>query len=171
MKTYGGVDIFLTSVLVGSEWSASYPSHFTPRERVSGTHWTGGWVGPRTSLDNVEKIEALPLPGLEPCAHYRMCWSILQCLWNIHWVLFMSILKCDFGLYILAIYVVNLFILRFIWKKEKFSFVYMHVKAEDWLETFVLKMFISCRKFTWSFLCCQAEEEDEDDDLPRKDEL
>jgi len=26
------------------EWSASHPSYFTPRERVPGTHWTGGWV-------------------------------------------------------------------------------------------------------------------------------
>jgi hypothetical protein len=35
MKAYGGVDvqihIFLTAALVGGEWSASCPSHFTPR--------------------------------------------------------------------------------------------------------------------------------------------
>jgi hypothetical protein len=34
MKTYGGVDvhihIFLTSALVGGEWSASRPCRFTP---------------------------------------------------------------------------------------------------------------------------------------------
>jgi hypothetical protein len=28
--------------LVGGEWSASLPSHFTPRERAPGTHWIGG---------------------------------------------------------------------------------------------------------------------------------
>jgi hypothetical protein len=53
MKTYGGVDvyihIFLT--LVGGEWSASCPSRFTRC-----THWIGVWVGPRTRLDDVEKI-------------------------------------------------------------------------------------------------------------------
>jgi hypothetical protein len=42
MKLYGGVDveieIFLTSALVGSEWSASRPSRFIPQERTSSTH-------------------------------------------------------------------------------------------------------------------------------------
>jgi hypothetical protein len=28
---------------------------FTPGQRASGTHWIGGWVGPRASLDDVEK--------------------------------------------------------------------------------------------------------------------
>jgi len=33
------------------EWSASRPVRFTPRERAAGTHWIGGWVGPRACLD------------------------------------------------------------------------------------------------------------------------
>jgi hypothetical protein len=37
----------LTSAPDGSEWSASHPGHFTPKERVPGIHWIGGWVGPR----------------------------------------------------------------------------------------------------------------------------
>jgi hypothetical protein len=37
---------FLTSALDGGEWSASRLGLFTPRERDSGTHWIGGWVGP-----------------------------------------------------------------------------------------------------------------------------
>jgi hypothetical protein len=36
MKTYGGV--FLTSALVGGEWSASRLGRFTPREKALGTH-------------------------------------------------------------------------------------------------------------------------------------
>jgi hypothetical protein len=64
MKAYGGVNvkihIFLTSALVGCEWSASRPSRFTPD-----THWIGGWVNPRAGLNDVEKRKFLTLPGLE----------------------------------------------------------------------------------------------------------
>jgi hypothetical protein len=59
MKTYGGVEVelhpFLTLALDGGAWSASGPGYFTPTERVSDTHWIGGWVYPRASLDAVEK--------------------------------------------------------------------------------------------------------------------
>jgi hypothetical protein len=41
---------FSTSELYGGEWSDSCLGRFTP-----GTHWMGGWVGPRTGLDVVEK--------------------------------------------------------------------------------------------------------------------
>jgi hypothetical protein len=41
----------LTSALDGGEWSASRPGRFTPTERAPGTHWIGGWVGPRAILD------------------------------------------------------------------------------------------------------------------------
>jgi hypothetical protein len=50
MKAYVGVDvsihIFLTSALVGGEWSASRPCRFNPEEGAPGTHWIGGWVDP-----------------------------------------------------------------------------------------------------------------------------
>jgi hypothetical protein len=69
MKAYGGIDvyihIFLTLVLVGGEWSASRLGHFTPGERTPGIHWTGGLVGPRAGLDDVEKRKFLTLSGLE----------------------------------------------------------------------------------------------------------
>jgi hypothetical protein len=45
----------LTSALDGGEWSASRPGRFTPKERASGTHGIGGWVGPRAVLDAVVK--------------------------------------------------------------------------------------------------------------------
>jgi hypothetical protein len=38
---------------------------FTPQGRAPGIHWIGGWVGPRTGLDDVEKRKFLPLPELE----------------------------------------------------------------------------------------------------------
>jgi hypothetical protein len=59
MKAYGGVGVYihivLTSALVGGEWSASRPGRFTPGEKAPGTHWKGGWVAPRASLDDMEK--------------------------------------------------------------------------------------------------------------------
>jgi hypothetical protein len=70
MKTYGGSGCiapqFLTSALDGGEWSASRPGRFTPGERAHGTHWIGGWVGPRAGLDAAEKIKFSPQPGFEP---------------------------------------------------------------------------------------------------------
>jgi hypothetical protein len=56
----------MTSALDGDEESASRPGRFTPRERVRGSHWIGGWMGPRAVLDAVvkRKIPSL-LPGIE----------------------------------------------------------------------------------------------------------
>jgi hypothetical protein len=68
MKAYLGVEVylhtFLTSALDRSEWPASRPGHFTPRERVPGTHWIGGWVGPRAVLEAVVKRK-IPSPRRE----------------------------------------------------------------------------------------------------------
>jgi hypothetical protein len=64
MKAYGVVDvqihIFLTSALVGGEWSDLRPGRF-----IAGTRWIRGWVDPRASLDNVEKRQFFTLQGLE----------------------------------------------------------------------------------------------------------
>jgi hypothetical protein len=65
------IHIFLTSALVGGEWSASRPGRFTPAERAPVTHGVGGWVDPRAGLDDVEKRKFLTLPELEiqPLCH------------------------------------------------------------------------------------------------------
>jgi hypothetical protein len=58
MKAYwgsGGIAPRIRLALNGGEWSASRPGRFTPRERVPGTHWIGGWVDPRAVLDAVVK--------------------------------------------------------------------------------------------------------------------
>jgi hypothetical protein len=59
MKAYGGVQVqirvALTLVLVGGERSTSRLRCLTPGERAPGTHWIGGWVGPRAGLDDMEK--------------------------------------------------------------------------------------------------------------------
>jgi hypothetical protein len=61
---YGGMDVqthvFLTSALVGGEWSALRPISFTPD-----THWLGGWLGPQVHLDNMEKWKFMTLPELK----------------------------------------------------------------------------------------------------------
>jgi hypothetical protein len=69
MKAHGTViQIFLTSALGGGELSASRPCRFTPGERTLGTHWIGGYVGPRVGLDRLDDMENrkfLTVPGLE----------------------------------------------------------------------------------------------------------
>jgi hypothetical protein len=44
-----------TSALDGDKWSALHSGRFPRRERASGRHWIGGWVGPSASLDAVVK--------------------------------------------------------------------------------------------------------------------
>jgi hypothetical protein len=44
--------VSLTSALDGSGWSTPRPRRFTPRERP-GTHFTGGWVGPRAGVRKI----------------------------------------------------------------------------------------------------------------------
>jgi hypothetical protein len=64
MNTYGGADvhvyihIFLTSALVGGEWSASRPGHFTSRNNAPSTQWIGGCVDPRASYGGVNIFNA-----------------------------------------------------------------------------------------------------------------
>jgi hypothetical protein len=58
MNMYEELDIqalAFSTVIVGGECSASSPGRFTPEERVTGTHWIGGWLGPRAGLDETEK--------------------------------------------------------------------------------------------------------------------
>jgi hypothetical protein len=56
--------VLLTSEVERGEWSALHPGHFTPRERAPSTHWIGAWVGPRASMDAVERWK-IPSPHWE----------------------------------------------------------------------------------------------------------
>jgi hypothetical protein len=57
MKTYGGVEAFLTSAPDGYEWSASCGSRFEAKERYPGTNRLGIWACSRTILDAVDKTQ------------------------------------------------------------------------------------------------------------------
>jgi hypothetical protein len=55
------------------------PAALPRGEKTFGTHWVGGWVGPRTGPHDVEKRTISPLPGLElrpigrPASRYSDC--------------------------------------------------------------------------------------------------
>jgi hypothetical protein len=69
MKTYGGRDvqihIFLTSALVGGQWSASCPGRFMLRERTPRYPLDRRLGGPQAGLDDIEKLKFLALLGLK----------------------------------------------------------------------------------------------------------
>jgi hypothetical protein len=87
MKVYGGVDVFLTSELTGGEWATSRSDRFTLEEKAPGTHWVGGWVGSRTSLDDVEKRKILPLLELQLRTLGRPARILFI---SRHWYMFLS---------------------------------------------------------------------------------
>jgi hypothetical protein len=74
----------LTSALDRGEWSASRPGRFIPRERVPGTHWIGGSVGPRAVLDAAVKRKITSsrrksnprTPIVQPVAQCYTDWAI-----------------------------------------------------------------------------------------------
>jgi hypothetical protein len=60
------------------EGSASRSGRSLPRDRL-GTHGTGGWVGPRASLDRCGKFH--PQPGFDP----RTVQPVAQSLYRLSW--------------------------------------------------------------------------------------
>jgi len=64
----GGVEVhlysFMTSALDGGGWYSSLPGRLYPRKKT-GTHCTGGWVGPRAGLERCGKSRSqrYSIPG------------------------------------------------------------------------------------------------------------
>jgi hypothetical protein len=57
---------------------------FMPWHLYPGIHWIGGWVGPRTSMNDVKRKKILPLLWLKLCllscpAHIIL---LISCIWN-----------------------------------------------------------------------------------------
>jgi hypothetical protein len=69
----GGVDVYihvsLISPIVGGEQSTSCPVRSTPGAKASGSNSTGGWVGPRAGLDDMEKRNVLKLRDSNSMKH------------------------------------------------------------------------------------------------------
>jgi hypothetical protein len=71
-STWGGEEEKLLLILkLGTKWmwvvSITPRPRFTPGERTPGTHWIGGWVGPRAGLDaGVRRKILCPCRGLNP---------------------------------------------------------------------------------------------------------
>jgi hypothetical protein len=80
----------LTLALDGGKWSASCPSHFTPRKRAPGTHRIRSCVGPRAILDMVVKRK-IPGPYQESNPTTPIIQPIAQCYTN--WAITALILK------------------------------------------------------------------------------
>jgi hypothetical protein len=63
MKAYGEMDakinVFITSELIGSESLASCPCRFNRKKKALGTHWVGGWVGPKTGPGRYQGVKIL----------------------------------------------------------------------------------------------------------------
>jgi len=49
--------VLWTSALGWSDWSASRPDRFIRREKAPGTHWIGGWVGPRAASAGIRTTD------------------------------------------------------------------------------------------------------------------
>jgi hypothetical protein len=69
----------LTSALGGGDWSASHPGRFTLSERAPGTHWIGGWVGPRVGLDAVVKRKLGGYNIMEIWKHVTIVFFYIKC--------------------------------------------------------------------------------------------
>jgi hypothetical protein len=60
METWGGVTDSVVPDF-GNSWGlVSRPGRFIPPKSAPGIYWTGGWVGPSTGLDDVEKRKPFP---------------------------------------------------------------------------------------------------------------
>jgi hypothetical protein len=85
---------FLTLALDGDEWSVSWPSHALPLGKgPPGTHWIGGWVGPRAGLDTEAGRKVLcPCRGSNP--------SCLVRSQTLYWMSYSSSYLSTFSMYI-----------------------------------------------------------------------
>jgi hypothetical protein len=72
------------------------PAAFLSGERATGTHWIGGWVGPRVGLDAVEKRKIVHYresnPGSSSLSLYRLSYTI-----NLKRIIYHMLTYSDLG--------------------------------------------------------------------------
>jgi len=88
------------------EWLTSCPDHLITRERVSGTHWAGGWVGPRADLDILEKRK-IPCPWPESSPN---CWAhgVATILTTLSWLPWWDWIVQSVGFWIVVLCIVQM---------------------------------------------------------------
>jgi hypothetical protein len=123
------IRIFLNSAIIGVEWSGSRPGRFILGERSIYTHWIGGWVVPRTSLEDEAKRKVLSLPGLELLSLDRLTHS--QSLYRLHYpISYMRVFQSGVSISLLflpTVYGFPLIILRKIKENEMFAHMTTHL--------------------------------------------
>jgi hypothetical protein len=60
MKEYGGVDVYIDVFLTLAQVGVL---SFKPRRNSPDANCIGGWMGPRSGMDDVERRKILPLTG------------------------------------------------------------------------------------------------------------
>jgi hypothetical protein len=88
MEALEGEEVYLLLIHdLGTKWawlvSVTPLTCFTPGERTPGTHWTGGWVGPRAGLDTEARRRILCpcrgsnlyLPVVQFVARHYTAWA------------------------------------------------------------------------------------------------
>jgi hypothetical protein len=86
---FGVCEIFLSQGK-RDEWSASRSGRFTPTERAPGTHWIGGWVGPRAILETAV-TRKIPSPRRKsnprtPIVHPRRLYRVERYVGREWWI-------------------------------------------------------------------------------------
>jgi hypothetical protein len=85
MKTYGEAMYRSRNLDLGTSWSdqAHVPVALSATKFPPCAHWIGGWVGPRTGMDDVERTEKSTLPGFELRSLGRSVRSRIYTHWAI----------------------------------------------------------------------------------------
>jgi hypothetical protein len=85
-RCLAGTGVQLHSLLISAlgwdKWWASRFDRFNFSERITGNHWTGGWVDARACLPHLEKRKSLTLEGIEPRSVHPTAYSLCNSVYD-----------------------------------------------------------------------------------------